>query len=91
MLLISDAAVIKGYPRNLPSIVRREDTSRKEARERKKQRKEDELAKRREEVKRLKSLKMKELRAKLERIGREGGKNLDETKGKSLSAALICL
>ena len=76
-----DAAVIKGYPRNLPSLVRREDTSRKDARERKKQRKEEELAKKREEVKRLKGLKMKELKAKLERIGREGGKNLDETQG----------
>ena len=76
-----DAAVIKGYPRNLPSVVRREESSRKEARERKKQRKEEELAKKREEVKRLKGLKMKDLRAKLERIGREGGKNIDETKG----------
>jgi protein KRI1 len=76
-----DAAVIKGYPRNLPSVVRREDTSRKEARERRKRRKEEELAKKREEVKRLKGLKMKDLRAKLERIGREGGKNIDETKG----------
>jgi protein KRI1 len=76
-----DAAVIKGYPRNLPSVVRREDTSRKEARERRKQRKEEEMAKKREEVKRLKGLKMKDLRGKLERIGREGGKNLDETKG----------
>jgi protein KRI1 len=76
-----DAAIIKGYPRNLPSLVRREDTSRKDARERKKQRKEEELARKREEVKRLKGLKMKELKAKLERIGREGGKNLDETKG----------
>jgi protein KRI1 len=39
------------------------------------------LARKREEVKRLKGLKMKDLRAKLERIGREGGKNLDETTG----------
>ena len=65
----------------MPSLVRREESSRKEARERKKQRKEEELAKKREEVKRLKGLKMKGLRAKLERIGREGGKNVDETKG----------
>lgn len=79
-----DAAIIKGYPRNLPSVVRREDTSRKEARERRKQKKEEELAKKREEVKRLKGLKMKDLRAKLERIRREGGKNIDETKGEPL-------
>ncbi|KAF7969961.1 hypothetical protein HWV62_25512 [Athelia sp. TMB] len=75
-----DAATIKSYPRNLPSLVRREDTTRKEARERRKERKEEELLKKREEVKRLKGLKMKELRAKLERIGKEGGVNLEETK-----------
>ena len=91
-----DAAVIKGYPRNLPSLVRREDTSRKDARERKKQRKEEELVKKREEVKRLKGLKMKDLRAKLERIGREGGKNIDETKGElslnnDTSFLMLCL
>lgn len=63
-------------------MVRREDTTRKEARERKKQRKEEELLKKKEEVKRLKGLKMKELRAKLDMIGREGGiKNVDQTKG----------
>ncbi|KAG5650999.1 hypothetical protein H0H81_010258 [Sphagnurus paluster] len=74
------AATIQSYPRNLPSLVRREDTKRKDARERKKQRKEEELQARREEVKRLKGLKMKEIRAKLEKIGREGGKNFDEDK-----------
>ena len=47
-------------------------------------RKEEELRKKKEEVKRLKALKMKELRAKLERIGVEGGKNLEETTGMSL-------
>jgi len=76
-----DAAVIKTYPRILPSLVRREDTTRKEGRERRKQRKEEELSKRKEEVRRMKGLKMKELRVKLERIGREGGKNVDETNG----------
>jgi protein KRI1 len=61
--------------------VRREDSTRKDARERKKKRKEEELQKKREEVKRLKSLKMKELRAKLERIGREGGKDFENDTG----------
>lgn len=87
----SDAAVIKGYPRTVPSLVRREDTTRKDARERKKQRKEEELAKKKEEVKRLKGLKMKELREKLERIGREGGKKYEETKGEFLLPELPVL
>lgn len=73
-----DADTIKSYPRNLPSLVRREDTTRKDARERRKARKEEELLKKKEEVKRLKGLKMKDLRSKLERIGKEGGRNLDE-------------
>jgi protein KRI1 len=34
--------------------------------------------KKREEVQRMKALKTKELRAKLDRIGKEGGKNLDD-------------
>ena len=78
-----DAAVIKSYPRNLPSLVRRENTSRKEARERRKQRKEEELLKKKEEVKLLKKLKMKEINAKLERIGREGGKDFENNRGKA--------
>jgi protein KRI1 len=49
--------------------VRREDTTRKDARERRKQRKEEELAKRKEEVRRLKGLKVKEIRARLEKAG----------------------
>ncbi|KAI0359278.1 Krr1-domain-containing protein [Trametes cingulata] len=73
------AAQIARYPRTLPELVRRPDTARKEAREKKKARKEEELLKKKEEVKRLKALKLKELRAKLERIGAEGGKRLEET------------
>lgn len=61
--------------------MRREDTTRKEAREKRKARKEEELAKKREEISRLKALKMRELRSKLERIGREGGKSLEEDAG----------
>ncbi|KAJ7594856.1 KRI1-like family C-terminal-domain-containing protein [Mycena floridula] len=68
-----EAATIKTFPRVLPTTVRREDTTRKDARARKKERKEAELQKKREEVKQLKSLKMKEIRAKLDRIGKEGG------------------
>ncbi|KAG1824420.1 KRI1-like family C-terminal-domain-containing protein [Suillus subaureus] len=72
-----DAATIKSFPRNIASTVRRVDTTRKEGRERKKRRQEEELEKKHEEVKRLKSLKMKEVRRKLERIGREGGVNAE--------------
>ena len=69
--------------------MRREDTTRKEAREKRKARKEEELLKKREEVKRLKALKIKELRAKLERIGHEGGKRLDDTEGASMTSSLL--
>ncbi|KAJ8595431.1 hypothetical protein M405DRAFT_878190 [Rhizopogon salebrosus TDB-379] len=72
-----DADTIKTFPRNIASTVRRVDTTRKEARERKKERQEQELEKKREEVRRLKALKMKEVRRKLERIGREGGVKID--------------
>ncbi|KAG6837798.1 hypothetical protein H0H93_016166 [Arthromyces matolae] len=73
-----DAAIIPSYPRNLPSLVRREDNTRKEARERRKQRKAEELEKKKEDVRRLKGLKMKEIRSRLERIGREGGKSFED-------------
>ncbi|KAI0090576.1 KRI1-like family C-terminal-domain-containing protein [Irpex rosettiformis] len=69
---------ISRYPRNIASTIRREDTQRKEARQRRKERKEEEKQKKKKEVRRLKSLKMKEIREKLERIGKEGGKNVDE-------------
>lgn len=67
------AATIPSFPRNLPSVVRREDTTRKDARERRKERKEQELQKKREEIKRLKALKMREVKRKLELIGKQGG------------------
>ena len=67
------ATTIASFPRVLPSVVRRQDTTRKEARERRKERKEEELRRRQEEVKRMKALKMREIRRKLERVGREAG------------------
>ncbi|KAF5354624.1 hypothetical protein D9756_005653 [Leucocoprinus leucothites] len=67
------SSTIPSFPRSIPSLVRREDTTRKDARERKKKRKEEEMEKKREEVRRLKALKMREIRRKLETIGREGG------------------
>lgn len=77
-----NAAEVTRYPRNLTSTVRRQDTTRKEARERRKARKEEELLQKREEVKRLKALKMKELRRKLERVGKEGGfQDIDKHQG----------
>ncbi|KAJ6590018.1 KRI1-like family C-terminal-domain-containing protein [Mycena vulgaris] len=76
----ADGSQIKSYPRTLPSLVRREDTTRKDARERRKQRKEEELAKRKEEVRRLKGLKVKEIRARLEKAGvaTGGAESLEE-------------
>jgi hypothetical protein len=88
----SDAATIPRHPRNLNSTVRREDTTRKEARERKKARKEEELLKKKEEVKRLKALKMKELKSKLERIGREGGwEDIEQNEGGHISSNFMDL
>jgi protein KRI1 len=68
-----NAAHIPSFPRSFPSLVRRADTTRKEARERRKQRKEEEMAKKREEVRRMKALKQREVKRKLERIKWEGG------------------
>ncbi|EAU91884.1 hypothetical protein CC1G_04651 [Coprinopsis cinerea okayama7 len=67
------AATIQTFPRNIASVVRRTDSTRKEARERRKARKEEELAKKKEEVRRLKALRMKEIKRKLEKIGKVGG------------------
>ena len=76
------AATIASFPRILPSVVRRQDTTRKEARERRKERKEEELRKRQEEVKRMKALKMREIKRKLNMVGREGGlKNIGGDNG----------
>jgi protein KRI1 len=68
-----NSSTIPSFPRSISSLVRREDTKRKDARERRKTRKVEEMEKKREEVRRLKALKMREIRRKLEIIGREGG------------------
>ena len=83
------AATIASFPRILPSVVRRQDTTRKDARERRKERKEEELRKRQEEVKRMKALKMREIRRKLDMIGREGGlKKIDNEEDENVDNAL---
>ena len=85
-----NAAEIARHPRNLTSTVRRQDTTRKEGRERRKARKEEELLQKREEVKRLKALKMKELRRKLEQIGKEGGlQDIDKHQGTTKSRTTL--
>jgi len=70
-----DAAHIPSFPRAVQSVRRATEHAerRQEARERRRERKEAERAQRREEVKRLKGLKAREMEAKLERIGKEGG------------------
>ncbi|PFH51649.1 hypothetical protein AMATHDRAFT_74825 [Amanita thiersii Skay4041] len=73
-------STIQTFPRNLPDTVRREPSTRKDARARRQERKRAELEQKREEIRRLKGLKMKEVRKKLERIEREAGrgKKIDE-------------
>ncbi|KAK2462934.1 hypothetical protein APHAL10511_005132 [Amanita phalloides] len=68
------AATIQTFPRILPDTVRRQDSTRKTARTRKRERKEAEVEQKREEVRRMKSLKMKDMKKKLEKIGKEGGR-----------------
>lgn len=71
----SDAPHIPSFPRNVDTVRRPAPHTerRKEARERRRERKEEELKEKREDVKRLKGLKMKEMKKKLEMIGKEGG------------------
>jgi protein KRI1 len=73
ILLFRGADTIQRYPRNVESTVRREDGTRKEARERRKARKAEEIARKQEEVKRLKALKMREIRRKLDLVSKESG------------------
>jgi protein KRI1 len=65
------SAIIQNHPRQVSSTVRREDTSRKDARERKKARKAEALARKNEDVKRLKALKLREIRKKLNIVSKE--------------------
>jgi protein KRI1 len=70
-----EASHISSFPRAVESVRRpTEHAERRRAmRERRRERKEAEKAHRREEVRRLKGLKTREVEAKLERIGKEGG------------------
>lgn len=70
-----DAEHIASFPRTVEGVRRPTEHAerRRAARERRQERKEAEKAQRREEVKRLKGLKTREMEAKLERIGKEGG------------------
>lgn len=72
------AATVQAFPRTLPDTVRRQDSTRKDARARRRERKEAELEQRRQEVSRMKNLKMKEIKKKLEMIGAEGGVGEDQ-------------
>jgi KRI1-like family len=82
-----DAAHISSFPRAVESVRRPAEHAerRHAARERRRERKEAEKAQRREEVKRLKGLKAREVEAKLERVGKEGG----WTHSKGVSSALL--
>lgn len=84
VLEFSDAPTIARFPRTIPSTLRRPDTTRVDARARRRERKEEEKLQKREEVKRLKSLRLKDLQKRMERVGREGGIEIGED-GKSHS------
>ncbi len=62
----------------MPTLVRRQDTTRKDARERKKERRAEELLLKKEEVKRMKALEMKKHAEQLRRIASEGGRDVDD-------------
>ena len=85
-----DAAHIPSFPRAVESVRRPTDNAdrRRAARERRRERKEAEKVQRREEVKRLKGLKSREVQAKLERIGKEGGWARSQGVSSSLSRPL---
>lgn len=71
--------LISSHPRTLPSLLRREDTKRKESRARRKERKALDLLRKKEEVRKEKGEKMRSIREKLEMIRVEGGKDVGLT------------
>jgi protein KRI1 len=68
---------VTSFPRSIPSTLRRPDTTRIEARHRRAERKEEKFLTRREEVKRMKALRVKFLRQKLETMGKDEGIDFD--------------
>ncbi|KAG9004120.1 hypothetical protein FRB94_012403 [Tulasnella sp. JGI-2019a] len=81
-----DGTKIPRHPREISSLVRRQESKRKDARQRRQERKDEELRRKKEEVRRMKNLKMKDIREKLQLIGDEGG--LDMTTAKATLEAL---
>ncbi|KAG8888938.1 hypothetical protein FRB98_006336 [Tulasnella sp. 332] len=75
-----DGTKIPRHPRDISSLVRRQESKRKDARQRRLERKEEELQRKKEEVRRLKNLKMKDIREKLQLIGDEGGLDMGTAK-----------
>ena len=72
------------YARDLPDVMRRKDTSRAEKRKQKKEEKKSEKKKKQEELKRLKNLKMEEIRKKLDQINQLAGGEISAFKEQDL-------
>eukprot|EP00039_Didymoeca_costata_P024655 m.11021 g.11021 ORF g.11021 m.11021 type:complete len:731 (-) comp4363_c0_seq1:187-2379(-) len=74
----SDGAEIKSYPRDVHNSVRRKETKRQAARERAKDRKDEEKKKVAEEIQRLKKLKQEEILEKLNTIKEVTGTDISD-------------
>ena len=59
----ADSGRVRTYPRHLEGVIRQGDTARVEARNRRKEKKQEERAREQSEVQRLKTLKRKEIEA----------------------------